>query len=300
MAKRWGKWHWGVRHDRKLRLRCSPEERWCWAALFDLAGEQWRDGAEPGLIEFARGIAFTEVELADECGVTQEVLRDAIAKFETMLMLRKNESGSLTLVNFGKRQDDRDPEPAWQVSARARKARKRKKEQVETATCPPITKTRNGNDRVTQDVTQKVTQSVTQNHSDLVLSDLISSDPSSQEEEVQEKGKGKAKARAKGLDYDALWAAYPNKTAKHMFGLKCARGKIQTPELYERVLRAIPKFAERMRREGVAPKFCPHFATWINQERWTDEDDPHPDPNGQQGRFVVSDERQYPRGEQKL
>jgi len=126
VIRRWGKWYWGVRNDPKLRFRCEPEERWCWAALFDLALQKWAEGAEPGVVEFLPGQPYTETELAEEFGCHADVTQSALRKFEHLHMIERV-GDRIVLVNFKKRQDDRNPEDPEDVRDRQRKYRESKK-----------------------------------------------------------------------------------------------------------------------------------------------------------------------------
>lgn len=121
----WFRWHHGVRHDRKLRLRCSPTERWCWAALLDLAGQLWDDGYYPGELWFSDGAPFGDADLANECGVDLEVIITALVKFRSMKMIEVRDDGLIVLCNFSKRQfivsDSKEA-----VAARVAKFRKSK------------------------------------------------------------------------------------------------------------------------------------------------------------------------------
>jgi hypothetical protein len=68
--------------------------------------------------------------------------------------------------------------------------------------------------------------------------------------------------------FELFWEAYPLKVKKAR-----AKGALKQVEQegqieFEAILAAVKKFAAMIRRTG---EFCPHPATWINDERWDDE-----------------------------
>ena len=70
--------------------------------------------------------------------------------------------------------------------------------------------------------------------------------------------------------FDAFWTAYPRKVAKA--AAQQAWQKIKpTPELCKTILAAVEqqKQTDQWRKDG--GRFIPYPATWLNQERWTDE-----------------------------
>lgn len=70
-----------------------------------------------------------------------------------------------------------------------------------------------------------------------------------------------------GAGFVRFWEAYPRKTGKGAARTAFARAveKVSVDEICE----AAAAFARF--REGEDPKFTPHPATWLNQERWADE-----------------------------
>ena len=66
--------------------------------------------------------------------------------------------------------------------------------------------------------------------------------------------------------FELFWEAYPLKVkkARARGALKQVEGRIE----FDTILTAVKKFAAMIRRTG---EFCPHPATWINDERWDDE-----------------------------
>lgn len=134
VIRRWGKWHWGVRNDPKLRMRCTPEERWCWAALFDLALQKWAEGAECGVVEFLPGQAYAIDELAEEFGCNADVTQRVIVSFEKLHMIERSDDGRILLVNMKKRQEQRNPEEQEAVNGRVRRHRNSRKQQEKDGT----------------------------------------------------------------------------------------------------------------------------------------------------------------------
>lgn len=73
--------------------------------------------------------------------------------------------------------------------------------------------------------------------------------------------------------FDQWWSMYPRKVQKSG-ALKAAQKAIQLIEPYELTLK-LTDYVESIRNTPV--KFIPHFATWLNGERWNDDievDDP--------------------------
>lgn len=71
--------------------------------------------------------------------------------------------------------------------------------------------------------------------------------------------------------FDAFWTAYPRRVGKKP--AERAWAKLQPDEaLVQRMLAAI----DAQRPGWTELRFVPHPATWLNQERWTDEVNPQP------------------------
>ena len=70
------------------------------------------------------------------------------------------------------------------------------------------------------------------------------------------------------ITFDNAWAVYPKKVAKK--DAMRAWAKIK-PESYPLILQAIARArtTDQWRKDRGA--YIPHFATWLNGERWTDE-----------------------------
>ena len=78
----------------------------------------------------------------------------------------------------------------------------------------------------------------------------------------------KKNTKKKNDSFEAFWKAYPRKVAKggalkaYQAALKrCAAEEIQT---------GVERYAKA--RRGEDSKFTPHAATWLNEDRWGDED----------------------------
>lgn len=72
------------------------------------------------------------------------------------------------------------------------------------------------------------------------------------------------------IDYylEELWAFYPRKVGKGAArrALKAAMKKVEFNELYH----ALTQYVTTL--EGKEEQFIPHLSTWLNGERWADED----------------------------
>lgn len=72
--------------------------------------------------------------------------------------------------------------------------------------------------------------------------------------------------------FDAAWSLYPRKVGKG--DAKKAWAKINpTDDLFERIMQAISEQKESQAWTKEKGRFIPHFATWLNGERWEDEVD---------------------------
>ena len=81
----------------------------------------------------------------------------------------------------------------------------------------------------------------------------------------------RARDDAIALDgFDAFWAACPRKIGKG--GAQRSYARALTQASAADLLAAMKRHAERVR--GKDPKYIPHPATWLNQQRWLDEPDP--------------------------
>lgn len=70
--------------------------------------------------------------------------------------------------------------------------------------------------------------------------------------------------------FDAFWRTYPRRIGKGQARKAWAGAakKVSTSE----VLAGAQRYAERVRRERTEERFVPHPATWLNGERWADEE----------------------------
>jgi hypothetical protein len=96
--------------------------------------------------------------------------------------------------------------------------------------------------------------------------DCSKTDCSKTEKTVVGSPKEKA-ADTKAADFETFWAAYPNKKGKGKARLSFY--KVLTP--LETLLACVKVHSqsEQWRKDG--GRFIPHPATWLNQERWLDE-----------------------------
>jgi hypothetical protein len=78
------------------------------------------------------------------------------------------------------------------------------------------------------------------------------------------------------FDFAAVYDSYPRKAGRKP-GLDAARKRIRTEDDFQALKTAVTRMAELWR--GVSAdemRFCPHFATFVNHERWRDEELPRP------------------------
>jgi hypothetical protein len=90
------------------------------------------------------------------------------------------------------------------------------------------------------------------------------------EEKRREENKKRIRTPIAPTAFDGFWSAYPRKVGKG--AARKAWGKIKpAAELVERMLSTLTwqRTSEQWTKDG--GKFIPYPATWLNQERWTDE-----------------------------
>ena len=70
--------------------------------------------------------------------------------------------------------------------------------------------------------------------------------------------------------FDKFWQAYPKKVSKKQ-AQKSWKKINPSLELFEKILKALEMVKQTEQWEKDNGKFIPYPATWLNQERWTDE-----------------------------
>lgn len=103
-------------------------------------------------------------------------------------------------------------------------------------------------------------------------------DKSSTEYDAYEMGyaEGLAERKAAPKDFEAFWKAYPRRVGK---GAALKAWKSQKPELTE-VLAALQWQRKQDAWTKDGGQYIPHPATWLNAQRWFDED-----PNAHKNNF---------------
>ena len=69
-------------------------------------------------------------------------------------------------------------------------------------------------------------------------------------------------------DFDAAWQLYPKKVGKK--DAERAWRKLTEGQRFE-VIHALPVHVRYWEASGTDKLYMPHFSTWLNGERWTDE-----------------------------
>lgn len=80
--------------------------------------------------------------------------------------------------------------------------------------------------------------------------------------------KEKDKSFSKEAGFNAFWGAYPRKVGKGGARKSFERAKLKVDA--NDLIAAAERFAKRC--QGKDPEFIPHPTTWLNQERWADEE----------------------------
>ena len=97
-----------------------------------------------------------------------------------------------------------------------------------------------------------------------VLEQMTGQDRTGQEIKKERSSLRSPRARAANPDFDAFWRAYPRKVGKGAAAKAWVRATTLNPPSAIIAAVALQKFDHRER-------FIPHPATWLNQERWLDE-----------------------------
>jgi hypothetical protein len=97
-----------------------------------------------------------------------------------------------------------------------------------------------------------------------VLEQMTGQDRTGQEIKKERSSLRSPRARAPNPDFDAFWRAYPRKVGKGAAAKAWVRATTLNPPSAIIAAVALQKFDHRER-------FIPHPATWLNQERWLDE-----------------------------
>ena len=109
-------------------------------------------------------------------------------------------------------------------------------------------------------------------------SDALTDAPSDAEATQQRRKPNKGnKGNTYTVDFDEFWRVYPGrkphsnpkKTARQKFELALTRGASVAD-----ITRGARNYAVYVERERVEPKFVAQAATWLNQERWTEYQEP--------------------------
>ena len=70
--------------------------------------------------------------------------------------------------------------------------------------------------------------------------------------------------------FDKFWQAYPKKVSKKQAQKSWKKIK-PSLELFEKILKALEMVKQTEQWKKDNGKYVPYPATWLNQERWTDE-----------------------------
>lgn len=118
MGKPWLKLWTDTLSDRKLR-RLAPEQKWCWVGMLLLAAETDNGGR----IELAEGVPMLAEDFQDALDVEADTWESAYDYFLRMGMISIDGNGFVTVVNYAKRQDPKDPTGAERQQRYRDKAR---------------------------------------------------------------------------------------------------------------------------------------------------------------------------------
>ena len=77
-----------------------------------------------------------------------------------------------------------------------------------------------------------------------------------------------------GEAFEELWRLYPRRAGKR--AAEQALGRALRRASLDEILAGVERAAHRWVSAGTEPRFIPHPATWLNQDRWADEDEPAP------------------------
>lgn len=69
----------------------------------------------------------------------------------------------------------------------------------------------------------------------------------------------------------AFWTGYPRRIGKHAAELKYAAA-LKHGAAHDEIMAGVARLVAKIAKDGTAPQYVPHPATWLFQERWKDED----------------------------
>lgn len=84
-------------------------------------------------------------------------------------------------------------------------------------------------------------------------------------------------ARLAERSFDEFWSIYPRHVAKG--GARKAWTTALRKAAAEQLITGARRYAERVKAERTPERYVAHPATWLNQERWTDETSPARTPS---------------------
>lgn len=91
--------------------------------------------------------------------------------------------------------------------------------------------------------------------------------------EKRREEKKRSNAHSVSFDFESVYKLYPRKAGKQQ-GLKKLQAKIRSEADYQALLGAVQRMSHAWR--GAELTYCPHWSTFVNQERWLDDELPVP------------------------
>ncbi len=117
------------------------------------------------------------------------------------------------------------------------------------------------------------------------------------QEQDTEKNSPPEGSREGPFDFELAYQSYPRKQGKKDGLAKLAK-TVKTQADYDALLLACRRMGEEW--AGKDTEFCPHFSTFVNQERWRDGQLPFPKGAGNGGHYKHTGDEKYAGGEVDL
>lgn len=231
------------------------------------------------------------IDTAGDLEILPELLRVPIPMFEVgwarivarnMVEIRPT---AILIPNFDDAQRSRQSDAQRQKASRERRRARVRAQELQAGT-PSVT---NCDESESQNVTG-ASQSVTSRVERVERLDVSREDPHPRHPGEQVKGDDPnadedtpptPSEHLNGYDLEAVYALYPRKAGKAKGLQKLEERSHQKGFDYDRILAAVRSMAETWK--GKSTTFCPHFSTFVNGQRWLDDELPQPDQDNRRG-----------------
>jgi hypothetical protein len=213
--------------------------------------------------------------------VVAEHLPELLEDGRIELHASDEDQGYLVAPNFMEAQETPQSDKQRSKESRARRRDRARAEQIVTNRDGGDTKRDAGDTKRDPSVTRRhaASRGVTPDQTDPAQTDLALASPDRSSSAAPEG----APEGGNGYDFESLYQLWPRKVAKKE-ALKACGNKVTTRQSYEALRAAVEEMARLWRGASKeAKQYCPYMSTFVNGERWTDEELPRPKSKGSNG-----------------